>query len=40
MKLARSAYYYRARRAAVREMVLRERIVSLCGEFPRYAIGG
>jgi putative transposase len=36
MKLARSTYYYRSRRAAVREKALRERIVALCDEFPRY----
>jgi hypothetical protein len=30
MKLARSTYYYRARRAAAREKALHERIVSLC----------
>ena len=36
MKLARSTYYYRARRAAAREKTLHERIVSLCEEFPRY----
>ena len=36
MTLARSTYYYRVRRAAAREKALHERIVSLCGEFPRY----
>ena len=36
MKLARSTYYYRSRRAAAREKALRERIVALCDEFPRY----
>jgi putative transposase len=36
MKLARSTYYYRARRAAAREMALHERIINLCEEFPRY----
>jgi putative transposase len=36
MKLARSTYYYRSRRAAAREKALRERIVALCEEFPRY----
>lgn len=36
MKLARSTYYYRSRRAAAREKALREHIVSICEEFPRY----
>ncbi len=36
MKLARSTYYYRARRAAAREKALHERIVSMSEEFPRY----
>ena len=36
MKLAGSIYYYRARRAAAREMALHERIINLCEEFPRY----
>jgi putative transposase len=36
MKLARSTYYSRFRRAAAREKVLRERIVAVCEEFPRY----
>jgi len=36
MKLARSTYYYRSRRAVAREKVLRERIVNICEEFPRY----
>jgi len=36
MKLARSTYYYRSRRAAAREKALRERIVTICEEFPRY----
>jgi putative transposase len=36
MKLARSTYYYRSRRAAAREKALRERIVALRDEFPRY----
>ena len=36
MKLARSIYYYRARRAAAREKALHERIVAICEEFPRY----
>jgi putative transposase len=36
MKLARSTYYYRSRRAAAREKALRERIVAVCDEFPRY----
>jgi putative transposase len=36
MKLARSTYYYRARRAAAREIALRDRIINLCEEFPRY----
>jgi hypothetical protein len=36
MKLARSTYYYRARRAAAREMALHQRIINLCEEFPRY----
>ena len=36
MKLARSTYYYRARRAAAREKDLRERIIAVCEEFPRY----
>jgi len=33
MELARSAYYYRSRRAAGREKALRERIVAVCEEF-------
>ena len=36
MKLARSTYYYRVRRAAAREKALHERIVAVCEEFPRY----
>src|SRR5438045_9013854 len=36
MKVARSTYYYRSRRAAAREKALRERIVAVCEEFPRY----
>jgi putative transposase len=36
MKLARSTFYYRTRRAAAEKMKLRERIISLCEEFPRY----
>jgi len=36
MKLSRSTYYYRSRRAAAREKTLRERIVTICEEFPRY----
>lgn len=36
MKLARSTYYYRSRRAAAREKALHERIIALCEEFPRY----
>ncbi len=36
MKLARSTYYYRARRAAAAKLALRDRIVALCEEFPRY----
>lgn len=36
MKLPRSTYYYRARRAAARGKGLHERIVNLCEEFPRY----
>lgn len=36
MKLARSTYYYRSRRAAAREKILRERIATICEEFPRY----
>jgi putative transposase len=36
MKLARSTYYYRIRRAAAEKIVLRDRIVALCEEFPRY----
>jgi len=36
MKLARSTYYYRARRAAARGKDLRERIIAVCEEFPRY----
>ncbi len=36
MKLARSTYYYRSRRAAAREKALRDSIVALCEEFPRY----
>jgi putative transposase len=36
MKLPRSTYYYRSRRAAAREKVLHERIVNICDEFPRY----
>ena len=36
MKLARSTYYYRARRAAAREKALCERIIAVCEEFPRY----
>jgi putative transposase len=35
MKLARSTYYYRSRRAAAREKALHERIIALCEEFPR-----
>jgi hypothetical protein len=35
MKLARSTYYYRARRAAA-EKALQDRIPTLCEEFPRY----
>ena len=36
MKLARSTYYYRSRRAAAREKARRERIVAVCEEFPCY----
>jgi putative transposase len=36
MKLTRSTYYYRSRRAAAREKALRERIAAVCEEFPRY----
>lgn len=36
MKLARSSYDYRARRATAREKALQERIVAVCEEFPRY----
>jgi putative transposase len=36
MKLARSTYYYRSRRAAALEKALLERIFNLCEEFPRY----
>ncbi len=35
MKLARSTYYYRGRRAAAEKTVLRDRIEALCAEFPR-----
>ena len=35
MKLARSTYYYRSRRAAAREKALRERIVAVCAHRPR-----
>ncbi len=36
MKLARSTFYYRARRAAAEKLKLRDRIISLCEDFPRY----
>lgn len=36
MKLARSTYYYRSRRAAPREKALHQHIIGLCEEFPRY----
>ena len=36
MKLARSTFYYRTRRAAAEKLKLRDRIISLCEEFPRY----
>jgi hypothetical protein len=36
MKLARSIYYYRSRRAAAAKIIVRDRIVALCDEFPRY----
>jgi putative transposase len=36
MKLARSTYYYRARRAAAREKALHEGILAVYEEFPRY----
>jgi putative transposase len=36
MKLARSTFYYRTRRAAAEKLKLRHRIISLCEEFPRY----
>lgn len=36
MKLARSTYYYRSRRAAAAKIIVRDRIVALCDEFPRY----
>jgi putative transposase len=36
MKPARSTYYYRARRAAAREKSLRQHIINLCEESPRY----
>ena len=36
MKLARSTYYYRVRRAAAEKLKLRDRIIALCEEFPRY----
>jgi putative transposase len=36
MKLARSTYYYRSRRAAAAKIIVRDRIVALCDEYPRY----
>jgi putative transposase len=36
MKLARSAYHYRSRRAAAAKIIVRDRIVALCDEFLRY----
>lgn len=36
MKIARSIYYYRIRRTAAEKIVLRNRVVALCEEFPRY----
>jgi putative transposase len=36
MKLARSTYYYRARRVAAEKAALHERIMAMCAEFPRY----
>jgi putative transposase len=36
MKLARSTYYYRARRAAAEKAAVHARITALCAEFPRY----
>ncbi len=36
MKLARSTYYYRSRRAAALKLSCVIRIVALCDEFPRY----
>jgi putative transposase len=36
MKLARSTYYYRSRRAAAAKIIVRDRIVALRDEFPRY----
>ena len=35
MKLARSTYYYRSRRRRRRKRLLRDRIETLCAEFPR-----
>jgi putative transposase len=36
MKLARSTYYYRSRRSAAEKTALRDRLVELSAEFPRY----
>jgi putative transposase len=36
MKLARSTFYYRRRRAMAEKLELRDRIICLCAEFPRY----
>ena len=37
MKLARSTYYYRSRlRLPAAKIIVRDRIVALCDEFPRY----
>jgi hypothetical protein len=36
MKLARSSYYYRARREAAEKATVHARITALCAEFPRY----
>jgi putative transposase len=36
MRLARSTYYYRGRRAAAEKAATQERIATLCTEFPRY----
>jgi hypothetical protein len=39
MKLARSTFYYRSHRDIAEKLKLRDLIISLCAEFPRYGYG-